>query len=443
MRQGSDAAPAYWPSEGLKKLAPTRLLVLGAGPKALALAAKALVLTNCGYEVPEVAVVDRVGTATHWLGSFGYTDGRQVLGTPPEKDVGFPYQSEFGQNVDVEMMAYSWQAFNIETGRFRAWVDRGRHHPRHAWWGKYLKWVADKVRLSIHVGEVVGIADACDRWRLTYRGQGNRLNSIEGRGLVITGPGEPRRLRGSGHSQRVYDGKTFWENLDVFRRVRKRRGEETATVAVIGSGETASAVVLGLINTVNDEQVKILVINRSGSIFSRGESYHENALFSDPTIWKEIAEPDRQEFIDRTDRGVFSLHSQRVIDQAENVEHKRGAIIRIRKRADGRLDLLGGYDKSFVRYEADYVVDARGFDPLWFRRLLRPRFRRKLADSGTARAIQTDLSVRGVQPKLHLPMLAQLVEGPGFPNLSCLSTLSDRILRPYVRPPKSTRPKYS
>jgi mycobactin lysine-N-oxygenase len=41
------------------------------------------------------------------------------------------------------------------------------------------------------------------------------------------------------------------------------------------------------------------------------------------------------------------------------------------------------------------------------------------------------LSVAGLAP-LHLPVLAGLAQGPGFPNLSCLGLLSDRILRRYV-----------
>jgi mycobactin lysine-N-oxygenase len=45
-----------------------------------------------------------------------------------------------------------------------------------------------------------------------------------------------------------------------------------------------------------------------------------------------------------------------------------------------------------------------------------------------------DLSVAGLTPPLHLPVLAGLAQGPGFPNLSCLGLLSDRILRRYVTP---------
>ena len=48
------------------------------------------------------------------------------------------------------------------------------------------------------------------------------------------------------------------------------------------------------------------------------------------------------------------------------------------------------------------------------------------------RRIEIDLSVAGLSPPLHLPMVAGLAQGPGFPNLSCLGLLSDRVLRRYV-----------
>ena len=48
------------------------------------------------------------------------------------------------------------------------------------------------------------------------------------------------------------------------------------------------------------------------------------------------------------------------------------------------------------------------------------------------RRIEVDLSVGGLSPPVHLPMVSGLAQGPGFPNLSCLGLLSDRILRRYV-----------
>jgi mycobactin lysine-N-oxygenase len=55
-----------------------------------------------------------------------------------------------------------------------------------------------------------------------------------------------------------------------------------------------------------------------------------------------------------------------------------------------------------------------------------------LAGTELERSVELDLSVAGLSPPLHLPVLAGLAQGPGFPNLSCLGLLSDRVLRRYV-----------
>jgi mycobactin lysine-N-oxygenase len=43
-------------------------------------------------------------------------------------------------------------------------------------------------------------------------------------------------------------------------------------------------------------------------------------------------------------------------------------------------------------------------------------------------SIGHDLALTGVTPKLFLPGLSGLTQGPGFPNLSCLGLLSDWVL---------------
>src|SRR5437667_12801149 len=63
----------------------------------------------------------------------------------------------------------------------------------------------------------------------------------------------------------------------------------------------------------------------------------------------------------------------------------------------------------------------------------RRRLSAALAGADLERRIGLDLSVAGLRPPLHLPLAAGLAQGPGFPNLSCLGLLSDRILRTYVR----------
>jgi len=93
-----------------------------------------------------------------------------------------------------------------------------------------------------------------------------------------------------------------------------------------------------------------------------------------------------------------------------------------------------GDERERVAY--DLVVVAVGFHARWFETLLGGEARRRLghatAGTGLERRIDVDLSVAGLSPPLHLPVLAGLAQGPGFPNLSCLGLLSDRILRRYV-----------
>jgi hypothetical protein len=84
----------------------------------------------------------------------------------------------------------------------------------------------------------------------------------------------------------------------------------------------------------------------------------------------------------------------------------------------------------------DAVIVAIGFDGRWFEALLGEdaggRYRDALGGGELESVIDVDLSVAGLAPPLHLPVMAGLAQGPGFPNLSCLGLLSDRILRRYV-----------
>ena len=94
---------------------------------------------------------------------------------------------------------------------------------------------------------------------------------------------------------------------------------------------------------------------------------------------------------------------------------------------------------SASRVAYDAVVVAIGFDGRWFETLLgwKKRVARyfpgtRLGGADLEQVIDVDLSVAGLAPPLHLPVMAGLAQGPGFPNLSCLGLLSDRILRRYV-----------
>lgn len=103
--------------------------VVGAGPKGIAIAAKARALAAAGLPAPRVVLVDRGEVAGNWNGRQGYTSGLLSLGTPPEKDVGYPYAANWGDasaDVIAAMAGYSWQRHLIRHGGYSDWVDRGR-----------------------------------------------------------------------------------------------------------------------------------------------------------------------------------------------------------------------------------------------------------------------------------------------------------------------------
>jgi mycobactin lysine-N-oxygenase len=126
--------------------------VVGAGPKGIALAAKARALAAVGFDAPRVVLIDRAGIAESWTGRRGYTNGLLPLGTPPEKDVGFPYADSWGgasAEVRDAMTRFSWQHHLIERGEYADWVDRGRLRPSHRRWSTNLRAVAQKAEADV------------------------------------------------------------------------------------------------------------------------------------------------------------------------------------------------------------------------------------------------------------------------------------------------------
>jgi mycobactin lysine-N-oxygenase len=453
-----EPAPTDTSAEHTPESTPT-LLVLGAGPKAVAIVAKRQVLARLGYPVPRVRVIDRQGVATHWTGKAGFTDGQQFLGTRPEKDIGFPYLSTcwgdkaLSRAVAKEMMHLSWQSFLIDQLRYSDWVDRGRTRPIHREWSQYIQWVAEQVELDLCRGEVTSIATTSDQqqWGLTCSpGEGGAPFTVTGDGLVITGAGTPLTIPGQPKEHpRIMDGASFWLRSEEFAQLRSHV-KKPLNIGVIGTGETAAAVVVALVDALRSS-VFVEVISPYGVIYSRDEGFEENRLFSDPdgklanlfgdhqraTDWLQLSERDRREFVRRTDRGVFSLKAMEELSKAENVRSVLGTARHIEARDTGvRVEIV--YDGKTKNEEYDYVVVARGFDALWFRHLLDAVTHARMAemtnsfDGGTIEhAIAEDLSLGGFAPKLHLPMLAGIAQGPGFPNLSCLGLLADRILASY------------
>ena len=404
------------------------LAIVGAGAKAVAVAAKAAVLREMGVEVPEVVAVERAGVAANWRAGGGWTDGRQRLGTSPEKDVGFPYRSTLlrGRNgeVDERMTRFSWQSHLVATDQFVGWIDRGRPAPTHDTWAGYLSWVADVVGLKVVRGEVDQISVDGSRWVLH-----TPESSVSADSLMITGPGQPERSMLSG-DPRVLSIAQFWQRASRHDRI------VAENVAVIGGGETAAS----MLNELFHHRVSaITAISPQATLFTRGEGFFENSLFSDPTGWRSLTQAERRDCIARTDRGVFSARVQESLLADERIKHLRGRVARVAER-DGRIwitlctDNCGEPLETLHRF--DLVVDGSGADPLWFVPLLHPDavdllelgLGGPLTCERLEESIGHDLAVAGVAPKLVLPNLSGVNEGPGFPNLSCLGLLSDRVL---------------
>jgi mycobactin lysine-N-oxygenase len=404
------------------------LAVIGAGAKAVAVAAKAAALRDMGVEVPEVVAVERSGVAANWRAGGGWTDGRQRLGTSPEKDVGFPYRSNLlagrDAEVDERMMRYSWQSYLVASDQFVGWVDRGRPAPTHDTWAGYLRWVADVVGLKVIGGEVVAISVEESRWVLR-----TREASVSADTLMVTGPGQPDKSMLSG-DPRVLSIARFWERAGRHDRI------VADSVAVIGGGETAASI----LNELFHHRVSaITAISPQATLFTRGEGFFENSLFSDPTGWRTLTQAERRDCIARTDRGVFSARVQESLLADERIKHQRGRVARVADR-DDRIwitlctDNCGEPLETLHRF--DLVIDGSGADPVWFLPLMCPATV-ELLEAGldapvTLEALEEsigpDLAVAGVTPKLVLPNLSGVNEGPGFPNLSCLGLLSDRVL---------------
>ncbi|AGP31595.1 SidA/IucD/PvdA family monooxygenase [Corynebacterium terpenotabidum] len=435
------------------------LVILGAGPKAVAVQAKAHALRSLGLPAPEITVIDHQGIGGNWRSGGGWTDGRHQLGTSPTKDVGFPYRTRIAGNtgdtdplnraVDRELMNVSWPSFLVATDRYASWVDRGHPSPRHYLWADYLRWAAVTTRMNLINGQVTrillrntrgGTLQDADGWSLAVDLADGTTTRVTADALMLTGPGRSDRRIAPLPSVLSVAG--FWSAVGAGRLPAASR------VAVIGGGETAASIID---EVVRHDVVDIAVISPSATIFSRGEGMFENEIYTDPRKWSTLDEDARREVISRCDRGVFSGRVQTNLMAEDRVSHLRGRVSAVTDR-DGSarvhlVEKLPGGRTAERTEDVDLVIDARGNSPLWFTRMMDDRTVAAMiaacggAVTGTAveDRIGDDLALEGMSPTLFLPALAGFRQGPGFANLSCLGELSDRVLTGLgVRPSPTT-----
>jgi mycobactin lysine-N-oxygenase len=76
---------------------------------------------------------------------------------------------------------------------------------------------------------------------------------------------------------------------------------EIKTACVIGGGETAGAITTALLEVL-DPSAQIELVSSEGALFTRGESFTESHMYTDPEVWLWLPERQRRAFIRRTDR---------------------------------------------------------------------------------------------------------------------------------------------
>src|SRR4051794_29971204 len=177
------------------------ILIVGAGAKAAALAAKVHAINTLGLAEISLTIVEKTEPAASWLGLNGMTSGEEPLAVPPIKDVGFPYRSsrqfpEVGDRLDAALLPLSWQRHAIERGEYAPWVNSGAPPILHRDYGTYLGWVLERATEGVTTiaGRVVAVELDEDRkhWVIDVEDEGEAPRRLRGRALLLTGPGVHR-----------------------------------------------------------------------------------------------------------------------------------------------------------------------------------------------------------------------------------------------------------
>ena len=383
----------------------------------------------------------------NWTGKSGYTDGVQRLCTPAERDVGFPYRSSYGKDVDSLLYAqYSWATYlhtqppGYELG-YSTWVDAGRKPPLHKHFAEYLQWVVAKADVPVVTGSVEGLVPIGERWKIQHRNAAGKLATASAQlfdGVVVCGPGPARRIPRKTNTSRVFDGTDFWQRLPEVERLIRKFGKELE-ITLVGAGGTAAAALAWLVSHgCRDNQ--IVMVADQAALFTRVDSVFENRLFSDEIAWAGLSATSRHAFFNRLNRGVVW---STVMDQVSSasrlaVQDGRAKAIRSLPRDDIELTVTRE-GRGAVKVRCDFLVDASGFNAWWFLGLIRGIPAAQCSDRGfqgrLEQAMGSELQLKGADwpyPILHAPFVSSLL-GPGYGSLMVLGALSDRVLRAHVR----------
>jgi mycobactin lysine-N-oxygenase len=425
--------------------ADTDLLVVGAGAKAAGIATKVHILNTLGVARLSMKIVEATEAAASWKGRNGMTSGEEPLAVTPIKDVGFPYQShvefgEAGEAIDAALSSFTWQQYMISGRRYARWVDAGSPQVRHRDYGEYLTWVLSRATEGIgHVrGRVTEISldDAGQRWVVEVSESGGASRHTC-RALVLTGPGIHRSFpHEPAVAARVFHCDSKREE---FARIPEGR---PCDIAIVGGGESALSATMFLRGL--RPRCRFTIYTPMLPM-SRGESFLENRVFSNPdeVEWGSLDLQTRRDFVKHSDRGVFDPPSLAAIAYDDRCRFVTGRVTDVGSAAGGEgVRLEYESPEGPGNREHEYVANCTGFDLLAQLRTMfgdetRAEIERRAGPiwdqpAGTEVAIGRHLELKGMQPRLQIPGLAGLSQGPGFANLGALGLLSNRVLQPFL-----------
>jgi mycobactin lysine-N-oxygenase len=420
------------------------LIVVGAGAKAAAIATKVHILNGLGLGPISATIIEAAEPAASWSGRNGMTSGEEPLAITPIKDVGFPYESfqtfgDAGEAIDRAATLFSWQEYLIEKREYARWVNAGSPAVQHREYGRYLAWVLSRATGGVELlsGRVsrLSLDRRSDRWVVDVARSGG--SSQHGcRALVLTGPGVHRPFpHDPAIGSRVFhcDSKRIeFASIPI---------EHSSDIAIVGGGESALSCLAFLRGFRPDSRFTIYT---PGLPLSRGESFVENRVFSNPDDvgWSSLDLQTRRDFIKHCDRGVFDPGSLSDIAYDEQCRFVTGRVVHVSSTDPGGvcLDYASASTASVESNRHDYVVNCTGFDLLaqlrdLFPSAVRAEIERRVGafwehPPGAELAIGRSLELAGLSPRLHIPGLAALSQGPGFANLGCLGLLANRVLHP-------------
>jgi mycobactin lysine-N-oxygenase len=421
------------------------LIVVGAGAKAAGIATKVHIFNSLGLTQLSILVIEGTEVAASWKGRNGMTSGEEPLAVTPIKDVGFPYQShvefgEAGEAIDAGLAQFTWQQHMISKRRYARWVDAGSPKVRHRDYGEYLTWVLSRAtegvdHLSARVTQVTLDEDG-ERWVVEAE-EGDGKSRHVGGALVLTGPGIHRAFpHEPAVAERVFHCDSRREE---FARIPEDR---QCDVAIVGGGESALSATMFLRGMRPDCRFTIYTPMLP---MSRGESFLENRVFSNPDTveWESLDQQTRRDFVKHSDRGVFDPPSLAAIAYDERCRFVTGRITDVAAAESGEgVQLVYESPEGQTGSEHDFVANCTGFDLLAQLRTLFPATVREEIErrsgpiwdqpAGSEVPIGRNLELVGMQPRLHIPGLAGLSQGPGFANLGALGLLSNRVLQPFM-----------